>query len=208
MEELGRALAGDEEATATVVRALLPVVRARTLAALRNHRRGARDAAQEVDDLSQEVLLLLFDDDARILRAWDPTRGRSLTSFVGLVAEREAGHVLRSGRRSPWAQDPTEDAWFDESPSDAPGADVKVASREAFDAIWGRLSQELTPRGRDLFDRLIVDEQPVEDVCAALGMQRDAVYAWRSRLLRRTRALAVELGVTSDPALRSATEAT
>jgi hypothetical protein len=37
------------------------------------------------------------------------SRGLSLDNFVGLVAEREAATILRSGRRSAWAETPTAD---------------------------------------------------------------------------------------------------
>src|SRR5687768_1618744 len=66
-----------------------------------------RDLRQEVEDLTQEVFVALFADDARALRLWDPARGASLANFVGLLAEREVASILRSGRRSPWTEDPT-----------------------------------------------------------------------------------------------------
>lgn len=56
-----------------------------------------------------------------------------------------------------------------------------------------RLREELTPKGFDLFSRLLVDDQPVEQACQELGMTRDAIYAWRSRLQRRVRELGAEL---------------
>src|SRR4051812_50171744 len=85
-----RALAGDPASLDRLVEVLTPVVQARvarTLLANRHRLAGRRVVRQEVEDLSQEVFLALFDRDARVLRAWRPERG-SLESFVGRIAER------------------------------------------------------------------------------------------------------------------------
>ena len=68
-----------------------------------------RDVRQELEDIAQEVFAALFADGARLLKMWSPERGLSLANFVGLLAEREAISILRSGRRSPWTEDPTLD---------------------------------------------------------------------------------------------------
>ena len=101
LPDLERALAGDDAAIGRVVRAFTPLIQVRVTRVLLRHRgRAGRDARQEVADLTQEILCLLFANDARVLRMWDAARGLSLTNYVGLVAEREAGHIVRSGRRS------------------------------------------------------------------------------------------------------------
>jgi RNA polymerase sigma-70 factor (ECF subfamily) len=110
-----RALTGDPTALTELVAVLTPVIQARvarTLLARRHRLAGGRDVRQEVEDLSQDVFLTLFSRDARVLRDWQPGRGLSLESFVGLVAERQVLSFLCSGRaemsgnvpqaRSPW----------------------------------------------------------------------------------------------------------
>ena len=77
---LERVLAGDAASSRALVAALLPVVQARVARVLVRRRGGSgRDVRQEVEDLSQEVFAILFADGARVLRAWDPSRGLSLT---------------------------------------------------------------------------------------------------------------------------------
>src|SRR5438477_652075 len=105
---LERALAGERSAVRELVAAFTPVIQARAARALVRGRGGGRgrDPRQELGDLVQDVLLLLFRDDERILRAWRPERGLSLLNYVGLVAEREVRQIAESGRRSPWSLDP------------------------------------------------------------------------------------------------------
>jgi RNA polymerase sigma-70 factor (ECF subfamily) len=193
-EGIERALMGDEAAIRGLVDALTPVIQARVTRGLRRRSGGrGRDVAQEVEDITQEVFVALFDDDGRTLRAWDPSRGLSLANFVGMVAERQVASILRTGRRSPWTEDPTADDALDHSAGASPGPELRVVSRELFATIVRRLRDELSPRGLELFYMAVVEELPVDVVCAQLGMQPDAVYAWRSRIAKRVRRIAAEL---------------
>ena len=56
-----------------------------------------------------------------------------------------------------------------------------------------RLRETLTPRGLELFQRLIVNEEPPSAVMAATGLSRDAIYQWKARLLHALRKVAAEL---------------
>jgi hypothetical protein len=200
---LERALGGDVASVRLLVRMLTPIVQARVVRTL-VRRRGAtgRDVRQEVPDLAQDVFAALFAEDARVLRAWDPSRGLSLGSFCGLVAEREAASILRSGRRSPWTESATElDALERELAHVAPAEDF-VASREHFERIVDRLREALSPRGLELFHRLVVEEEDVASVCATTNMTPDAVYAWKSRIGKLVRKLAAELA-SSEPRIVS-----
>ena len=103
------ALNGDHRAAARLVAALEPIIHRRVTGALvRDKARWGRSVAGDVEDLTQEVLLALFADDGRILKAWSPERGLPLERFVGLVARRHALSMLRSRRRSPFNAQPTD----------------------------------------------------------------------------------------------------
>lgn len=193
-ETLRRALAGDTEAVRRLIDHLTPVVQARVARALlrRAHASGRRCARQEVEDLTQEVFVALFEQGGKVLRSWDPERGLSLANFAGLVAERVAASILRSGRRSPWTEDPTLSDELDRPSAAALGPEHRVASQELLAVILDGVRARLSPKGLDLFERLLVRQQAVETVCAETGMSRDAVHAWRSRLGKLVRALAQE----------------
>ena len=194
--ELVRAvLDGDRAATQALVDALLPVVQARVAGALRRRRSSARqrDVRQEIDDMTQEVFAALFEARGRVLRAWAPSKGLSLANFVGLVAEREVASILRSGRRTPWREDPTEaDALeaLDQPANDSQAADERLGSREVLVKLLDRLRECSSPMGLQLFHLLFVEERSIEEVCASCGKTPEAVYAWKSRLGK----LVAELG--------------
>lgn len=194
-ELVARAIAREPAAVRALVAAVGPVIHGRVAKALwkrRGARAAGRDVSQEIEDLTQEVFVALFDDDAKALRAWDPDRG-PLGGFVALLADHHVYSVFRSGKRRPWSDEvdvlPDPDAQAPEGKS----PEARVASRQALDALLARLRAELSPKGFDLFVRLYVEEQPVEVVSRELGMTADALYAWRSRLGKLVRGYAAEL---------------
>ncbi len=199
-KELDRALAGDEAALARFVDLSTPVIQARVARRLLTSA-PRRDVRQEVEDMTQEVFLVLFADGGRVLRSWNPEQGLSLANFVGLVAERRALSILRSGKRNPWKEDPTLDAGLDrEAPQSGP--EEVTASREQLRLLVARLYEELSPLGRQLFELLFIRDLAVGEVVRHTGMKPDAVYAWRSRLRRLAGRLVGELS-ENVPAARN-----
>ncbi len=191
-----RALDGDAQAVRLLVRRLTPVVQVRVARALLRRRAGAkgRDVRQEVADLVQDTFVSLFENGGRRLRQWDPARGLSLEGFAGMVAEHVVASTLRSGRRNPWTEDPTDPVDMPLGGPVQPHPERVVASREQLDALLDALRQRLSPLGFDVFERLYVHEQSVADICRETGLSRDAVYQWRSRLRRLAAKLAAALG--------------
>ncbi len=192
------ALARDEQSVRTLLRLLGPVIHVRVTRVVLRHRAYAADIhqkRQQIEDLTQEVLAALFESGGRLLRGWDPNRGMTLLGYVGLIAEQQATCILRSGRRNPWRDELTSDegTMGEDASDDAPTPDSVLASRQLLSRIVDAMRAELTPKGLDLFYRLIIHEQPVDTVCAELAMTRDAVHAWRSRLGKLARKIAVEL---------------
>jgi RNA polymerase sigma-70 factor (ECF subfamily) len=203
-DDLRAATAGDAKAVGRLVQALTPSVRVGVARALYDHgpRRARGALAQEVDDVAQEVFEALFEDGARVLRSWDPGKGASLAAFVRMVAVRTTISILRSGRRTPWREEPSSESKLDVARPANESPEALVGSRELAEKVFDALRAELTPRGYVLFLRLIVQEEPVGAVCADLGMQPDAVYAWRARFGKLVARLAGELDSTmaaSDP---------
>lgn len=194
--EIDFALAGDPAAIERMVVLLTPVLQARIARTLFSYRRGGsagRDVHQEVADLVQEVFLLLFAQDGKVLRSWQPDRGLSFENFVGLVAERQTVSLLRSGRRSPWKEDPTLAEDLDFHQAAGPEAEDVVASRDHLRHLFQRLKEELSPLGRQLFELIFVQELDVGEVIGRTGLSADAVYAWRSRLRKLARRLHDEI---------------
>lgn len=202
---LRRALAGDPSALPRLVAALAPVIQARlarTLLARRSRLHGGRSVREEVEDLSQEVFLALFVRDARVLRSWQPERGLSLESFVGMVAERLALSFLRNGRRNPREEAAALAEQEIEAVAPGSGPEEVTASRECLALLLDRLREELSPLGWRLFELLFVHELSLPEVMAATGLSDAAVYAWRSRLRRLARKLLDEMSGNAAPERR------
>jgi len=184
---LSRALAGEREATAALVRRLRPPIQAELAHLLmRVAPAQGRSARQELEDLVQDVFIALFDRDAKLLTSWDPSRGRSLESYVRLVARSRALDVLRSRRRSPWQAEPMDHEQIEElaEPSAAQQTD-RVVAREKLVALQKALPVMLSTRDFTLFVALFVEERPPADVANDVGMTAGAVYQWSSRFRRQ-----------------------
>ena len=184
-----RALTGEAASVRALVDRLSPVI-ARRVAATLWKRERKRNIPQEVDDIAQEVLLSLFQSDGKTLRSWDPARGMSLDRFVGMLAQHLTISILRNGRTSPWRDEPTTleklekmDAW-DVTP------EAVTISRQSLQVLLDRMRETLSPRGLVLFQRIVVDAEPLDAVMAAEGLSQAAAYQWKSRLLQTMRSLA------------------
>jgi hypothetical protein len=166
---------------------LRPVLTARAGRTLARHRRLARAAAIEVPDAVQEMTLRLLERDGQWLRSWDPARGMSLPSWVGLLGERALRTLLlrstQAALLSSAAIDPERQG------------SCSIAQLEARDLLSkAALSLDPTSRARELL-LLEALQAPLEDagqLAARLGISTEALYCARSRLLRRLRAAAGE----------------
>lgn len=193
--DIARALDGDRGAMRALVTALRPVVQAEVAWTLVRSARatGSRDPRQEVADFTQDVFVALISDGGRMLRTWDPQRGRGLEGYVRLIARQQVWAILRTGRRSPWTEDPTAAIGLERALRPAASHEHRVLSAQTLRRLVERLRVRMSTRGMLLFERLYVEERSVEEVCAELDMTRDAIYAWRLRLKRHVHAAAAEL---------------
>ncbi|MFT3765028.1 MAG: sigma-70 family RNA polymerase sigma factor [Minicystis sp.] len=195
LEILQRAVDGDARAMRQLVRDLTPVIRAAVGWVLsRGQAPGRREARQEIEDVTQTVLLALFVDRGRVLLQWDPTRGLDLPSFVSLLARRETVSVLRSRRRSPWTEDPTQLEDLDRNAVPRMGPESEAISRDMLAALSDAVRERLSPRGAEIFELMFLQGRPAEEVVEITGLSAEAVYVWKSRLVRQLRDIFDDLG--------------
>ncbi|HET9929590.1 MAG TPA: hypothetical protein VFQ35_02835 [Polyangiaceae bacterium] len=185
LELLRRVRSGEPSAREAFLVRVTDVVRVRVgrvLARASRNRAQADLRRRDLLDLMQDVFVVLLDRDAKVLAAWEPERGLSLDGFVGLVAERETLAFLRSGRRSAWAEHPSEDI-VDEGVEDV-SPELQASAKEELSLLLDYLSDRLSPQGALLFQALYVDHASLEDVCERFSMSPGAVYSFRTRLKR------------------------
>lgn len=187
---LDAALAGERRAQHTLFTALLPHVQKRVNAVLsrRALTAGVQARRQEVLDLTQDVFVALFEHDCKALRAWDPQKGAALPTWVGRIAEKRVISTLRTQKRNPWTETPTEADAMDRmnAPADSPHA--QVAGREELRRLLDQLRVELSAEAYAIFIDLYVEQREVAEIAAAHGMTPNAVYIWRTRLKKKARA--------------------
>jgi DNA-directed RNA polymerase specialized sigma24 family protein len=181
---------GDTKALASVVESLTPILTARIRRMLARRQFYGRDAHQEIPDLVQGVLLTLLEENARLLRLWDPARGLSLENFVGLLCERELASILRSGRRTPYRTSDEDIDEYDSLADDASTLDARLISQEMVIMILDQARASLSPLGLELLERVVIAQESPDAVAIHMKMSLDAVYAWRSRLTKLLRSIA------------------
>jgi RNA polymerase sigma-70 factor (ECF subfamily) len=185
-------------ALGNLVGELTPTIRASVSSTL-SRRSGRRAARQEVEDLTQTVLLALFADEARALVQWDPDRGLGLHAFVALLAKRETISVLRSQRRSPWTERPTLLEDLDRNAVQGMGPESETISRDMLANLASAVKTKLSAKGAEFFDLLFMRGLSAEEASAVTGLSVDAVYAWNSRLSRQVRDILIELRRSLPP---------
>jgi DNA-directed RNA polymerase specialized sigma24 family protein len=164
---------------------LAPVIERRVAAVLWQRSARGRDARQERRDMVQAVFLSLFESDARALRAWRPDRGTPLEAFVSLLAHRQVISILRNGRTTPWADEPTDPDTMDAAAGSAQLPEQLAASREHVQLLLDTVREQLSPLGLEIFQRLVIDQEPIDQLAAALSLTPAALYQWRSRLTKQ-----------------------
>jgi RNA polymerase sigma factor (sigma-70 family) len=186
LELVRAALTGDRVSIRRLVGRLRPIVHTEVAhLLLRRQAAMGRSARQELDDLVQEVFARLWADDGKLLRRWDPARGRSLDSWVRLVARSRVLDQLRSRRRNPAHGESLDDVELEHAASaDAPSLAATLGAREDLERIQLRLREQLSERDWMLFIALFAEGCGVQQVSEEIGMSTAAVYQWKSRFAR------------------------
>jgi DNA-directed RNA polymerase specialized sigma24 family protein len=195
LQLITKALSREPAAVRALIDQLSPVIERRVAAALWRRAPG-RDIRTEVQDMTQDVFLSLFAGDGKALRAWDPERGMSLASFVGLLARHQVSSILRTGRTQPFRDEPTEAATLEALPDVGPAPEAVVGSREEVVRLLERVRARLSARGQELFQRLVLDEESLDGLSASTGLSRDALYQWRSRFAKLVRQVSADEAAT------------
>lgn len=199
-KELDAALSGNAVALRSLCGSLYPTVQ-HAVAAMLRYRSGSPSAlVAERDDLVQEVFRYLLDKDARPLRLWDPERsgGRTLKSWVGLIAGRHAARV--SARRAAQRTgEPTDFELFEHDEHDELGA--TIVRRDLVDKLLVALRRELSESEMALFEAIFVEARPASEVAAQWGVAPNTLHKRCQRLRSRVAQIAEQLVQGGHPAV-------
>jgi RNA polymerase sigma factor (sigma-70 family) len=197
-----KAVAGDRGALRELLDLITPAVQASVGHTVRRYLPGAvrQSASQEVEDLTQEVLLKLFAEQGKRLLLWDPGEGLALARYVELLSQRIVISVLRSHRRNPWSNEPLDPDDVDQLPGKAESPERLVERKELHAAVLAGLRLELSPKGRAVLQLHVIEDRPVDEVSVLTSMTPNAIHVWRSRIIALARDVARRLlhGELSD----------
>jgi len=201
---VARALSGSSDEVAQLIGLLTPVIRARV--AQRLDRSGALarcgDARFEVEDLTQEVLMRLFQRGGQALRRWDPARGLSLPNFAGLVARRHVASVLRRQHLHKESATPQEELCNHPEPLDRTLERLEAA--QTIEMLFDVLRARISARAMQIALLIHAEGRSVSEVAEQLEMSRNAVYVACTRIRKQIIATAVELDLSEAERLRPA----
>jgi RNA polymerase sigma-70 factor (ECF subfamily) len=146
----------------------------------------------ELDDLAQQCAADAMMD---ILEKVDEFRGlsRFTTRTYMFVIFQVSGKVARHARR----QDPPgtkELQWQDlpDAPAARPG--MQVERREQLAALTRAIQEDLTPRQREVFVAIALNEVPIDVLALELGSNRNAIYKNLFDARRKLRTCLAEAG--------------
>lgn len=170
-----------------LVRYLMPHIHRRVASELFRRSQGSRWIRWEVEDAVHEVWAKLLSADWRVLHRWDPAQNVTLRGFVGRVARQELIDVQRSGRKTPFLEEPAPPSDLEHSAAES-DLEQQVEEHSFLGRFLAVLEAKLSPTARELFGVMYLGDLDVLEVAARTGLTVSAVYSHRKRIAK----LAVE----------------
>lgn len=150
-------------------------------------RYGAPFNEEDLEDLVSATALNIVKDDYKKLRAFDPTRGYKLSSWIGLIATNTAHDALR--RRGPtelWSAAALDDtAPVPLESEDALASEALEAEDEAR-ALRAAIAQ-LSPSDRLFMDYYYVQELDPEVIAQLMSISVNTVYSRKNKIREKLR---------------------
>ena len=146
---------------------------------------------EEIEDLSQDVFLALFDNDSRKLRQYQGRNGCSLASWLRVVANRLTIDRLRREGRTVSLDDPdSSESWKVQKarPDSNPGPEPQVEAAERAAKVR-ELVTRLAPKDQMFVQLFYFQGLPIDEVASTIGITTNAAYVRKMRLHQKLRRL-------------------
>jgi RNA polymerase sigma-70 factor (ECF subfamily) len=148
---------------------------------------GAQLCPDDQDEIFCELCMNLLRDDMRKLRAYDPTRGVKLSTWLGLLSINTAYDHLRRRARFPMLA-PGEDT-VPERAADGPSPLEQLLSKERH-GFLGQLVTRLSARDRDFVHLYFVQGMDAELIASTMNISVKTVYTKKHKISARLLRLA------------------
>lgn len=137
------------------------------------------NSTDDVNDLFQEIFSALLRDNCKKLRIFDPSKGRSLASWLRLIATRlTINHIKRARPLTPLDDLPIEPS---QKESEEPLID-KELQNVLTDAL-----EALSTDDKLLIELSVIKELPAKIVAQMLHISVEALYTRKNRIINKLR---------------------
>jgi len=164
------AAAGDQEAFATVMRRMTPLIHAQI--------RNCRDAGVEDEDLAQEALMGLL----AAVRSYRPDGGAAFTTYATACIRRRLLSAIRHNAPRADHELPLQDDLDLTDPTGDPA--LRLQEQDTLDSLLTRLRQRLTPLEYSVL-LLRLSDCSYEEIARRLAVSKKAVDNAVQRLRRK-----------------------
>lgn len=175
---LPRLLDGSAAAWSQFVQASAPVVWGQVRRCFTRY--GARLDEVDMEDVSQNVFMRLSRGDYALLRKFDPARAK-LSTYLGVIAHSCSVDFLRKRRAA--TEDIADHEYHLAAPEPAQQDDTSIQG--VIRLIPGDL---LSDRQEIILRKLYDDDQDVEEVATALGVEAQTIRSAKHKALTKIRA--------------------
>ncbi|MCI0488668.1 MAG: sigma-70 family RNA polymerase sigma factor [Blastocatellia bacterium] len=159
---------------------LLPDIRRFVLQSFMRYKRYPQDA--DVEDMSQQIVVLLIEDDYRRLRTFDDQRS-SLKTWLWVVVIREVVRHLRSQRVMISLEELLSDSVICEADQDK-----RVLSGERSQRLRATIPK-LSEREQQLFRLCLCEELCASDIAKQMGMTVGSVPVRKNAVIKKLKML-------------------
>lgn len=142
---------------------------------------------EDIEDLVSATALNIVKDDYKKLRAFDPTRGYKLSSWIGLIATNTAHDALR--RRAPtelWSAAALDDTAPVPLESGATLASDALENEDEVRELRAAIAQ-LSPSERLFMDYYYVQELDPEVIARLMSISVNTVYSRKNKIREKLR---------------------
>jgi RNA polymerase sigma-70 factor, ECF subfamily len=139
-------------------------------------RRFSQKAAEEKEDVFQDVFTSLFEHDCMRLKNFDPLKAGFTTYIMTIAKHKAINHLRKSGRCAIDLPDSIEDQ--------VPGNDSIVENNELMGKIH-TLLPSLSPGERLFYHFYFEEYTPPETIARILGISIDSVYSKKAKLIEK-----------------------
>jgi RNA polymerase sigma-70 factor (ECF subfamily) len=144
---------------------------------------------EDVEDLVSATALNIVKDEYKKLRAFDPTRGYKLSSWIGLIATNTAHDALR--RRTPtemWSAVALDDSGSMERQSETALASETLESADQARELRAAIAQLSAPE-RLFMDYYYVQELEPEAIARLMSISVNTVYSRKNKIREKLRVI-------------------